>query len=354
MFAAAIVLLAMLVTAVLSLPSSAFAEDCHPWPDGGGLQAALNQYRCVFAQAGTYVLDEQQVIPPGHELRCAGWNVTKFVAAPSFPWGQALIASGTQDALAVMPVVRDCALDGGHVTTFVAAYMGMTLDTVIVQNGACEGVRSIGPGFPPVVIRNSIIRGNGWPTQVPGRGLMGCPVGPHYHEPKPDDGNPRPTGGGAGGSGDNLEIVDSIIINNYGGGIDVGGTKGTGRILRNTIAGNQFGIGLFGAQGWLVEDNMVSADLAPTIDWFWTACLPPDGPHPAAIIVCPDQWAGREAIGNVIRRNHLSADHPPLVDGGIGTIAEGNTFNGVSAAPPTRLSPIRCRTRGQTRACTAR
>lgn len=216
-------------------------NGCFKWYGNGTLQSAIDAHACVLILPGTYSLGAKIVIP-------AGRTVTGEVGARN---STILQASNAIDEMVWMSgpgqrTVSHLTLDGQWIVIRLLGFNNYTLDNVVLKNAVCDGLNINGEG---VVIQNSEIAYNS--QDASGNGICNSAAAPFgsgiYCQGYPAVINA------------NVQILNNLIHDNYGMGIDINGCH-YGTISGNNIYNNNSvaAISLYGASHWTVTGNVVA------------------------------------------------------------------------------------------------
>lgn len=279
------------------LPFVSHSSFCFIWQDQIPLQRAVEQHACVEMQSGVWSTTLQIAMPAGHVLRGVDRETTIVRAVE--PWvgnnvtqhEEAVVHDNGQSGV----VLVNFTIDANRLATFgVGAHgSGTRISNLHILNSICDGVAIAGYGWQ---VTDSLIEyaGNSCWSGVPAAGIY--VVGANDDRPPAVDLAPR--------------IERNVIRNNNGPGLDVKQVSG-GVFRGNTVEDNAAwaAITLYGADRWLIEDNVVRHPFVGDGEHpGHPSCTGgPFGVHPAAISVCTDERTDATATGNVIRRNHVSS-----------------------------------------------
>lgn len=294
-------------------------SGCAPWPDGSSLQQAVNDHACVRVAAGTFLVQRQLALPPGHTLVGSGMNATVIKADPAaFPIDGSHVVFAGSLVSSDLRNISDLTVDGSQVAVGGLCCSSFAAQRVRVVDNLCDGVDVNGPH---VTISDSIIERSAWPATVPGRGSLSC-APPIWNGTYYGAGLYIPPGSDTSA----LQIVRTTIRDNNGPAIDCWGGSG-GLLSQSFVDGNAGWAALHlyeGCSGWTIADSDVRH--APEGGFYphTAECYPPSGPHGAAIRAC------KGSNNTTVVRSKLTSWYALISAGSSGTtIGGGNTMNGV-------------------------
>jgi hypothetical protein len=288
---------------------SPFTPDgCFKWPDAAAvsLQQATAEHDCVEVQAGSFLMDNPVPLAPGHTLRgvsAAGATLVANQLTWSFGCCDAMIADTLPADPEVAPFrVEKLGLDGAGVATYNVCCRGYRADDLIMRNSRCSAIGIVGRG---VTVVHSTMQGSAQHTDVPGYGIVSCATGGSGGV---DEGAAIYSQGTASDYGSWLE--GNSIENSYGPALDVNGAWG-GTFRGNTVTANSAwaAVSLYGASGWLIENNQISHPSGEPPQPYHPYCATgPAGGHSAGIFLCQDTDTDNlVTTNNTIRGNQTSS-----------------------------------------------
>ena len=282
------------------------SNNCFKWFGQIALQMALNQHECVEVQEGTYVLDKGVGMKPGRTLRGVSPS-TSVLKANASNWNFGCCDGMISDTQPGVPEqnpfhIATLTLDGSGVATYNVCCSGYLVEELVLKDSRYSAIGAAGKG---VTAKNNQLLNSGQPTNVPGRGVINCATGGFggVEEAAAIYSEARAVNFGT-------VIEGNSIQRSYGPALDVNGAWG-GVFRKNVVADNRFwaAVSLYGASGWVIEDNQIShpADEPPQRYHPYCATGPNDG-RAAGIFLCQDTDVNNLVTnGNIIRHNKSSS-----------------------------------------------